>query len=274
MGNRLEGKVAVVTGSTSGIGRASAELFAEEGASVVINGRRQELGQEVADGIVDKGGRASFFRADLSESANVEALITYALDTYGRIDVLMSNAYSGRSASVVDLAEAEWDAMYALMLKAPILACKYAIPHMIAQGGGSIINTSSVHGVLAARGNAPYNTFKAALINLTRQMAIDYGRYGIRANALCPGRIVTEGKVAFLEANPDEVRRQKYTYPLGRPGTMRECAYAALFLACDESSFVTGHTLMVDGGLTAQLQDDTAKYVEEQVLAELGMKEG
>ena len=121
------------------------------------------------------------------------------------------------------------------------------------------------------RNNAPYNTFKAALINLTRQMAIDYGQHGIRANALCPGRIVTEGKVAFLEANPGEVRRQKYTYPLGRPGTMRECAYAALFLAGDESSFVTGHALMVDGGLTAQLQDAAAKYVEEQVLAELGM---
>ena len=183
----------------------------------------------------------------------------------------MNNAYSGRSASLLDMTENDWDAMFAVMLKAPILASKAALPTMIAQGSGAIINTSSVHGVLAGRENAPYNTFKAALINLTRQMAVDYGRYGVRVNALCPGRIVTEGKVEFLEARPDEVRRQKYTYPLGRPGTMRECAYAALFIASDESSFVTGHALMVDGGLTAQLQDAAAAYVEQQVLAELGV---
>jgi NAD(P)-dependent dehydrogenase (short-subunit alcohol dehydrogenase family) len=272
MDKRLEGKVAVVTGSTSGIGRASAELFAEHGASVVVNGRRRELGREVVDGIVAAGGTGSYCYADMSVSADIAALVDHALDTYGRIDILMNNAYSGRSASVVDMAEEEWDAMYAVMLKAPILASKHAIPHMIEQGGGSIIHTSSVHGLLAGRENAPYNAFKAALINLTRQMAVDYGRDGIRVNALCPGRIVTEGKVEFLEARPDEVRRQKYTYLLGRPGTMRECAYAALFLASDESSFVTGHALLVDGGLTAQLQDAAATYVERQVLAELGLE--
>jgi NAD(P)-dependent dehydrogenase (short-subunit alcohol dehydrogenase family) len=271
MGKRLETKVAVITGSTSGIGRASAELFAEQGASVVISGRRRELGQEVVDGIVARGGTASYCYADVSVSEEVVSLIGHAIETYGRIDVLMNNAYSGKSASVLDLTEAEWDASYAVMLKAPILACKTVLPHMIEQGGGSIVNTSSVHGILAGRANAPYNTFKAALINLTRQMAVDYGRYGVRVNALCPGRIVTESKVEFLEAHPDQVRRQQYTYLLGRPGSMRECAYAALFLACDESSFVTGHALMVDGGLTAQLQDAAAQYVEEQVLAELGM---
>jgi NAD(P)-dependent dehydrogenase (short-subunit alcohol dehydrogenase family) len=184
----------------------------------------------------------------------------------------MNNAYSGRSASVIDMSEDDWDAVYAVILKAPIVASKYALPHMIAQGGGSIIHTSSVHGLLAGRDGAPYNAFKAALINLARQMAVDYGRHGVRVNALCPGRIVTEGKVEFLRARPDEVRRQKYTYLLGRPGTVRECAYAALFLASDESSFVTGHALVVDGGLTAQLQDSAAQYVEEQVLGELGLE--
>jgi NAD(P)-dependent dehydrogenase (short-subunit alcohol dehydrogenase family) len=268
---RLAGKVALITGSTSGIGRACAELFAEEGARVVVNGRRRALGQEVVDGIVARGGMATYVYADVSGGKEVTALIDAAVATYGRIDVLMNNAYSGRSASVLDMTESEWDAAYAVMLKAPILACKAALPHMIEAGGGSIINTSSVHGVLAGRGNASYNAFKAALINLTRQMAIDYGRQGVRVNALCPGRIVTEGKVAFLEANPDEVRRQQYTYLLGRPGTMRECANAALFLASDESSFVTGHALMVDGGLTAQLQDAAAKFVEEQVLREMGL---
>jgi NAD(P)-dependent dehydrogenase (short-subunit alcohol dehydrogenase family) len=271
MSNRLEGKVAVITGSTSGIGRACAELFAEEGAKVVVNGRRAELGAEVVAGIEAIGGSASFFHGDMSVSADVTGLIDYAVAAYGRVDVLMNNAYSGRNGSILDLTEEEWDQRYAIMLKAPILACKAAVPHMIAQGGGSIINTSSVHGVLAAKGNAPYNTFKAALINLTRQMAIDFGRDNVRVNALCPGRIVTEGKIEMLNANPDEVRRQKYTYLLGRPGTMREAAYAALFLACDESSFVTGHALMVDGGLTARIQDDAAKFVEEQVLDELGI---
>ena len=183
----------------------------------------------------------------------------------------MNNAFSGKSASVTELSEADWDSMYAVMLKAPILACKHAIPHMVERGGGSIINTASVHGVLAAQNNAPYNTFKAALINLTRQMAVDYGPFNIRVNALCPARILTEAKYEFLASRPDEVRRQKYTYPLGRPGTVSECAHAALFLACNESSFVTGHALMVDGGLTAQLQDSVAKKNEEQVLAELGL---
>ncbi len=272
MGTRLVGKAALVTGSTSGIGRACAELFAEEGASVVVTGRRRKLGQEVADGIAARGGTASYLYGDVSRSDDVRALVEHTLETYGRLDILMNNAYSGRSASVIDMSEDDWDAMYAVMLKAPIVASKCALPHMIAQGGGSIIHTSSVHGLLAGREGAPYSTFKAALINLARQMAVDYGRHGVRVNALCPGRIVTEGKVEFLRARPDEVRRQKYTYLLGRPGTMRECAYAALFLASDESSFVTGHALVVDGGLTAQLQDSAAQYVEEQVLGELGLE--
>jgi NAD(P)-dependent dehydrogenase (short-subunit alcohol dehydrogenase family) len=271
MDQRLQGQVALITGSTSGIGRASAELFAEQGASVVVSGRRRELGQEVVDGIVARGGTATYAYADMSRSQDIQMLVQFALDTCGRLDILMNNAYSGRSASVLDMREADWDAMYAIMLKAPILASKAALPHMIERGSGTIVNTSSVHGVLAGRENAAYNTFKAALINLTRQMAVDYGQHGIRVNALCPGRIVTEGKAEFLKARPDEMRRQRYTYPLGRPGTMRECAYAALFLASDESSFVTGHALMVDGGLTAQLQDAAAAYVEQQVLAELGM---
>jgi len=271
MTKRLAGKVAAVTGSTSGIGRASAELFALEGASVVISGRRKDLGQKVAADIAARGGSASYVYADVSKSADVLVLIDYALDTYGRIDILMNNAFSGRSASVLEMAESDWDAMYAVVLKAPILASKCVLPHMIEQNAGAIINTSSVHGILAGRENAPYNTFKAALINLTRQMAVDYGRYGVRVNALCPGRIVTESKVTFLSEHPAEVRRQKYTYPLGRPGTMLECAQAALFLASDESSFITGHALVVDGGLTVQLQDEAAKYVEEHVLGELGL---
>jgi NAD(P)-dependent dehydrogenase (short-subunit alcohol dehydrogenase family) len=262
MGTRLAGKVALVTGSTSGIGRASAELFAEEGASVVVNGRRQKLGEQVVQGIRERGGKASYCYADACRNDDLQALVQFTVDTYGRLDVLMNNAYSGRNASVTDLDEQDWDDVFAVTVKAAYLGCKYAIPEMIEAGGGSIINVSSVHGMLGGRESAPYGAAKAAIINLTRQMAVDYGQYGVRVNALCPGRIVTEAKVEFLKVRPREVRRQRLIYPLGRPGTMREAAQCALFLASDESSFVTGHALVVDGGLTAQLQDAAAAYVE------------
>jgi NAD(P)-dependent dehydrogenase (short-subunit alcohol dehydrogenase family) len=262
MGKRLEGKVAIVTGSTSGIGRASAERFAEEGASVIINGRRRELGQKVVEGIRAAGGEASYRYADVSDAGQVRDLVHFAVETYGRLDVLMSNAYSGRSASVENLTEADWDYAFAMTVKATAIAAQAAIPEMIKVGGGSIIITSSVQGYLAGPDGATYNALKAALINLARQMAIDYGRDNIRVNTLCPGRIVTEGKIEMLNATPAEVRRQALVYPLGRPGSMREAADCALFLASDESSFVTGHALVVDGGLTAQLQDAAGRYVD------------
>jgi NAD(P)-dependent dehydrogenase (short-subunit alcohol dehydrogenase family) len=262
MGTRLEGRVAVVTGSTSGIGRASAELFAEEGAKVVINGRRQNLGEEVVAGIQAKDGEATYFYADIGKHDEIRSLIKHAVDTYGRLDILMNNAYSGKSLSITEMDDAGWDAIFATTVKAVSFAGKYAIPEMVKTGGGSIINVSSVHGLGSSRHNAGYNAAKAALINLTRQMALEFGIQGVRVNAMCPARIVTEKKQRFLEAHPEQVRLQKLVYPLGRPGTMREAATAALFLASDESSFVTGHTLVVDGGLMAQLPDEAVKYVD------------
>ena len=267
MGTRLSGKVALVTGSTSGIGRASAELFAEEGARVIISGRRQELGREVVDRIRGVGGEASYCPADVSRHEDIRRLIQFASDTYGRLDILMNNAYSGKSVSVIDMEDSGWDAVFAMTVKAAALAGKHAIPGMIETGGGSIINVSSVHGLGSSRGNAAYNAMKAALINLTRQMALDYGAKGIRVNAMCPARIVTEKKEAFLREHPEQVRLQKLVYPLGRPGTMREAAMAALFLASDESSFITGHALVVDGGLTAQLPDAAASFVYNAIRA-------
>ncbi len=263
MEQKLAGQVAVVTGSTLGIGKACAEIFAKAGACVVINDEgNHERGRTVVAAIEADGGRAAYYAADVRMHAQVRELIAFALETYGQLDILMNNAVAPGGGSVTSMTEAAWDSVFDSSIKAAFLGCKYAIPAMIEGGGGAIINTSSVHGLLAAAGNAAYEAAKAALLNFTRQIAVEYGREGIRANALCPGRILTERKIAWLAETPEEVRRQQYVYPLGRPGTTQEIAKAALFLASEDASFITGHALVVDGGLTAQLQDDVAKRYE------------
>ena len=278
---RLEGKVAVLTGSSAGIGRASAERFAEEGAAVVISddGSDEAAGRAAVEaicaqraerGIQPTGGpAATYVPADVRDAAQVRALVDSAIEQHGRVDVLMNNAFAGPIRPLHEMSDNDWDEVLGATIKAVAIACRTALPRMKQQGGGSIINTSSVHGLLAGRNCAPYSAIKAGLINLTRQMAVEYGPWSIRANALCPGRILTENKLRWLEEHPEEVRRQKAVYPLGRPGSMREAANAALFLACDESSFVTGHALVVDGGLTAQLQDAVAQRIEAGLIDEL-----
>jgi dihydroanticapsin dehydrogenase len=268
MTGRLEGKVAVITGSTSGIGRATAELFAQEGARVVVNGRRKELGEQVVEGIRAAGGTASFFHADIGQSEQLQALIAYAVDTYGHLDILMNNAVSGRGGTVVEMKEEAWDAMMAVSLKAVFLGCKYAIPEMIKAGGGSIINISSVHGFVVAPRAAAYATAKAGMINLTRQVALDFGKQGIRANCICPGLIITESRTEWF-AVEENMRREQALYPVGRPGWPIDVARAAVFLASEESSFITGHCLVVDGGQTIQLQE-SVHYAAEQTLKERG----
>jgi NAD(P)-dependent dehydrogenase (short-subunit alcohol dehydrogenase family) len=266
---RLKDRVAVVTGSTCGIGRACAELFAQEGARVVVNGFPPQRGEEVAAAIGAAIGAARYCHADVRKSDELQRLIQFAVDTYGRVDILMNNAAGGRSAAVVEQEPDDWDDVFASTVRAAYLGSKYALPFMIQAGGGSILHTASVHGLLGGSRGAAYDAAKAALINLTRQMAVDYGPYGIRVNALCPGRILTEAKVEWLKRQPAEARRQQWIYPLGRPGTLQEIAMAALFLASDESSFITGHALVVDGGLTAQLQDAVGARVDEAMRAEL-----
>lgn len=268
----LKGRVALVTGSTTGIGRACAEIFADAGARVVINdeGGDPEAGRGVAEAINQTGGEVTYLPADVRFVEQVQRLVEAAIDTYGRLDILMNNAVMGRNAAVAATAEPDWDDVFNSSIKAAYAACKAAIPQMQAQGGGAILNTSSVHGLLGGRDSAAYDAAKAALINLTRQMAVDYGPDNIRVNALCPGRILTEKKHVFLAENPAEVRRQRAVYPLGRPGTLEEIAQAALFLVSDAASFITGHALVVDGGLTAQLQDAIAARIEAALRAELG----
>lgn len=228
--------------------------------------RLRFIRNQVAAGIRARGGAAHYCHADVRKGEDLHNLIRFAVDTFGRLDILMNNAVCGRSASVVEQEEQDWDEVFASSVKAAYLGSKYALPHLIRAGGGAIINTASVHGLLGESAGAAYDSAKAALINLTRQMAVDYGRHNVRVNALCPGRILTEAKVRWLQNRPDEVRRQRLVYPLGRPGTTREAALAALFLASDELSFVTGHALVVDGGLTAQLQDAVAAKVEAGLL--------
>lgn len=254
-GDRLAGKVAIVTGSTSGIGRETARQFALQGARVVVNGRRRELGESLVAEIKAAGGEAVYSDADMFESQAVRGLVRLAIATFGRLDVLMNNAYVPRHAKAAEVTEEGWDSEMAILLKAPFIASQEAIPQMIRQGGGSIINTASVHGILASSGYFVYDTAKAGLINLTKNIAVDYGRYGIRANAICPGFIRVEGSAARLANDPDRERGAKIVYPIGRYGLPIDVALAAVYLASDESSFVTGASLMVDGGMTCQLQD-------------------
>lgn len=255
MSSRLAGKVALITGSTAGIGLATARLFAREGAQVVVNGRREDRGREIAAQITNAGGNAVFRRADIENMDEVRDLVQFTVESFGRIDVLMNNASFNARGTTVELDETGWDKSVKAMLKAPYVACREAIPHMIRNGGGSIINISSVHGVLGGPRRHVYAVAKAGLINLVRQMAVDFGPQGVRANAICPGRILVEKLEAPLREQPEMANKMREVYPLKRLGKADDIAFAALYLASDESAFVTGTALMVDGGLTCQLAD-------------------
>lgn len=276
MANRLEGKVALITGSTSGIGRATATLFAAEGARVVVNGRRRELGEAVVAEIKRAGGEAAYYQADVSRPEEVRSLVRFAVERYGRLDVLMNNALALGRGTAVELSEAEWDQTMAVLLKAPFIACQEAIPQMIRQGGGSIVNTASVHAYLASGRWHAYDTAKAGLVNMTRQIAVDFGPRGIRANAICPGAIIVEKAEPRYREDPDLERQQALVYPVRRLGRPIDVAYAAVYLASDESSFVTGTTIVVDGGMTCQLPDTLyagfEEYYREALAREWGVR--
>jgi NAD(P)-dependent dehydrogenase (short-subunit alcohol dehydrogenase family) len=208
-------------------------------------------------------------RRDVGDETDVERMVAETVERYGRLDVLFNNAYWNKPGSVVDLDPADWDRSMNVMVKAVYLGCKHAIPPMIEAGGGSIITTASVHGLLAAANSAVYETAKAAVINLMREVAVDYGHQGIRANAICPGWIITERGEARLREDPESVRRgeqmirrAEQLYPARRPGRPIDIAYGALYLASDESTFVTGTALVIDGGLTCQLQDSLIYRME------------
>jgi NAD(P)-dependent dehydrogenase (short-subunit alcohol dehydrogenase family) len=253
MGKRLEGKVALITGAGSGIGRESALLFSAEGAAVVVVDRDDRGGQDTVDAVRGAGGRAVYIHADVSSSHDCARMIATAEQEFGSLHVLFNNAgiMDGRDDDAVATEEAVWDLTMNVNAKGVFLGCKHGIPALRRAGGGSIINTASFVAILgAATPQIAYTASKGAVLALTRELAIVHAREGIRVNALCPGPLRTELLMKFLDTEQKKQRRLVHI-PMGRFGTAREIAQAALFLASDEASFVTGTDFLVDGGIAA-----------------------
>jgi len=251
-GLRLRGKVAIITGAGSGIGRATALLFAEEGAKVVICDIA-ESGAEVCKEITEKGGEAMFIRSDVSKVEDVAYLIKKTIEGYGRLDVLINNAGIPSHGTVLDIAVAEWDRVLDVNLKGAFLCSKYAIPEMIKGGGGVIVNVASVLGLVGGKGEVAYCTSKGGLIALTKALALDFAEYKIRVNCICPGSVETPMRQRIMaQKTPEERRAAELKIPIKRVAKPEEIARAILFLASEESSYITGSVLVVDGGWTAR----------------------
>ncbi len=252
---RFDGKVALMTACGSGIGRAVARAFGRKGAKVVVNDINAEGAAATAAMIHDEGGTADVFVADMSDADLVAELVQFTVAEHGRLDILLNNAAYLDFRGMLPLADLPveiWDRSIAVGLRSYFLASKYAIPEMIKGGGGVILNTASVGGLEGAHRYSHYCSVKAAVINLTRNIALDYSRSGIRAVAICPGSIVTEAIEASFpdEDHPFRKLRQNMI-PLGRMGRTDDIANAAVFLASERASFITGVAIPVDGGMTA-----------------------
>ncbi len=250
---RLEGKVALITGASQGIGRETALLFASEGASVVVVDVKDDAGEQTVKDIQAAGGKAVYAHADVSKAADCENMVKVAEDTYGKLNILFNNAgiMHGDDDNAVTTEEAVWDLTMAINLKGVFLGCKYGIPALRRAGGGSIINTASFVAILgAATPQLAYTASKGGVLSMTRELATIHARENIRVNALCPGPLRTELLMSFLNTEAKKQRRLVHV-PMGRFGEAKEIAYAALYLASDESSYVTGTEFMVDGGITS-----------------------
>lgn len=256
---RLAGKVALITGAGIGIGRSTALVFAQEGAKVVAQDLQREAAEDTVQLIKKAGGEAVASAGDVSSRADAEAMVNIAIQTYGRLDVLFNNAGIWRGGSILDLSEEDWDRTIDVNVKGIYLVSRFAVPYMMRQEGGSIINAASVAALRGSPMSAAYNASKGAVLLLTKCMALDFGRYGIRVNCTCPGVIETQMADDLLTYRSlgDDDRKQALleTYEerhvVGRLGKPEEVAKVVLFLASDESSFVTGAAWPVDGGLTA-----------------------
>ncbi|PWT88714.1 MAG: short-chain dehydrogenase [Acidobacteria bacterium] len=250
---RLAGKVAIITGAASGIGREAALLFATEGAKVVIADLNDAAGSAVIEEVKRSGSDAKYVRTDVSKSADVENLVRVTEQSFGKLDVMMNNAgiFPDADGSVLDTPEDVWDLVQRVNLKGVFLGCKYAIPALLKNGGGSIINTASFVAVMgAAVPQIAYTASKGGVLSMTREIAVEFARKNIRANALCPGPVDTPLLSSIL-SDPVKRQRRLVHIPKGRFAQPKEVANAALFLASDESSYINGTTFLVDGGITA-----------------------
>ena len=249
MKNDLQGKVAIITGGTSGIGRDTAVLFAEAGAKVVVAGRREAEGNETVDLIRKAGGTGLFVKTDVSKIADVQALVRKTVEKFGRVDTAFNNAgIEGNWIPIVEQSEEEWDHVININLKGVWLCVKHEIQQMLKQGGGgTIVNMSSVAGLMGAPAAAPYCASKHGVIGLTRTAALEYAKEKIRVNAVCPA-VIESPMEQRLFGEPEAHKYALSMHPIGRLGTPREIAEAVLWLCSEKSSFMTGHYIVLDGG--------------------------
>ena len=253
---RLKNKVAIITGAGSGQGRAAALIFSREGARIAVSDWKPELGDETVTLVKKAGGEAIFIRSDVSDSADVQNLVRITVSTYGRIDILYNNAGVGFSSplsmrDVINTPEADWDRVIAINLRSMYLTAKYGIPEMIKTGGGSIINTASIAALIGSEAAHAYTAAKGGMVALSRALAVEFGPKNIRVNCICPGAIDTPMIAPVI----DPLKKSGEPFmrsPIRRLGMPEDIANCALYLASDESSFVTGATLVVDGGYIAR----------------------
>lgn len=268
---RLTQQVAIVTGGAQGIGGAISERLAEEGARVMIADIDVDAVEDRVAAMRKDGHEAEALKVDVSSHADIKQMVEATVARWDRLDILVNNAFDVLKAGggdAIEVSEDEWDQGIAVLVKSMFLSAKYAVPEMRKAGGGSIVNMSSVHGVLVAPGILVYETGKAAAIGLTRQMATEYGPDGIRVNAILPGHILTDRlQEAVWDDNPSGLQFFADQYPLRKVGRPVDIANAAVFLCSEEASFITGHSLAVDGGLSIQLQENfgvrQAHYLRE-----------
>lgn len=275
---RFDGQVAIVTGGAQGIGGGVARRLAAEGAKVLIADIDSKASSANVDRIKKAGGTAAAIAADMSKTSDVRAMVRGATERWGRLDILVQNAWGGAQSpqirgSAVEVSEEGWDYGMAVMTKALFLGAKYAVPEMAKNAHGSIVNTASVHGLLMAKGKLVYEAAKTAVIGMTRQMAVDFGPMGIRVNCICPGHIVTERiQESTWKNNPSGLKFFEQHYPVRRTGTPDDIAGGVAYLCSDDASFVTGHALVIDGGMTIQLQEDLTVQAAHWTLENPGVK--
>jgi NAD(P)-dependent dehydrogenase (short-subunit alcohol dehydrogenase family) len=249
---RLRDKVALVTGGTSGIGQAAAELFAREGAKVVIAARRREMGEAVAAAIRQSGGDALFVETDVAREEDCRRVVERTVEAYGRIDIGFNNAgILHNGVKITDDTEEAWDRTFAVNVKGVFFCMKHEIAAMLKTGGGAIVNTSSIGGLVGGPGQGAYQASKHAVVGMTKVAALEFAKRGVRVNAVCPAVTRSEMADAWLDT-PESLARLQAMHPIGRIAEADEVARAVLFLVSDDASFVTGQALAVDGGFVAQ----------------------